>query len=116
MSKDYKKLIEEAVTKIMGSTGKTQADIATELGYGKTYISVVKGREGNKKFYDMLVNKYQNILLGNSIPPPGNADQALLKALLEDYIRLKAQVTGKSVDDISDEIEQNTKIILRGLR
>lgn len=116
MSEDYKKLIEEAVTKIMLATGKTQADIATELGYGKTYISVVKGREGNKKFYDMLVNKYQYVFSGKTIPAPGNEDQALLKALMEDYIRLKSQVTGKSVDEISDELEKNTKIILRGLR
>ena len=116
MSEDYKKEIEAAVLLIELNTRKTRAEIARELGYSDTYISTALNRGGTKKLLDRIKHKYDYVFSGKTIPSPGNADQALLKALMEDYIRLKSQVTGQSVDEISDELEKNTKIILRGLR
>lgn len=117
MSNDYAKLIDQAVTKICVATGKTRQEIAVELGYTPTYISGVINRGGNKKFYDTLLLTYAEYLNALPIPDAVNEyEQALLKTLLEDYIKLKAKVTNRSVEDIAEELDKNTELTLRSIK
>lgn len=114
---DYKSEIEAAVTKIEVATGKSRGDIAEELGYTPTYISTAISRGGNKKLLDKIKEKYSNVFAeSKSISEPDLTDQALLKALLTDYIKLKAQITKRSVTEVADELEENTMLILRELK
>lgn len=98
-------------------TGMNQGDVAVELGYTPTYLSTALGRGGNKKLLEKIKHKYASILSEQIRPSdPDLTDQALLKALLTDYIKLKAQLTKRSVTEVADELDQNTKLILRDLK
>lgn len=93
-----------------------QGDVARDMGYTQTYLSTAIGRGGNKKLLEKIKQKYVSVLNENNHPSkPDLMDQAVLKALLTDYIKLKAQVTKRSVTDVADELDQNTKLILRDL-
>lgn len=116
MSVDYAKQIEEAVVKVCVATGKTRAELAQEMGYTPTYISSAINRGGNKKLLDTIKQKYAFVFNEKKVPAVDHYEQALLKALVTDYIKLKSQLTKKSVDDIADELDQNTKLILRELK
>lgn len=118
MSNDYAKLIDEAVKKVCVATGMTRAEMAKDMGYTPTYLSAAINRGGNKMLLDKINAKYAEYLQPFSAPPPAvdQYEQALIKALVTDYIKLKAQITKKSVDEIADELDQNTKLILRDLK
>lgn len=114
---DYAKAIDAAVTKVSVATGMTRAEIAVDLGYTPTYISGAINRGGNKKLLDAIQTKYAAILQENTAPTAiDQYEQALLKAMVTDYIKLKAQITKRSVDEIADELDQNTKLILRDMK
>lgn len=115
---DYAKAIEEAVTRVELATGKNQGEISVDLGYAANYISLAIGRGGTKKLLDKIHAKYAEYLQPFSAPPPAvdQYEQALIKALVTDYIKLKASITKKSVDEIADELDQNTKLILRDMK
>ena len=115
---DYAKVIEEAVTRIELATGMNQGEISKDLGYAANYISLAIGRGGTKKLIDKLQAKYPDILGLQIAPPPAidQYEQALLKAVVTDYIKLKAQITKRSVDEIAEELDQNTKLILRDIK
>lgn len=114
---DYKKDIETALLQIQVATGMNQGDVARDLGYTQTYLSTAIGRGGNKKLLEKIKHKYASILSEKIIPQaPDLTDQAILKALLTDYIKLKAQLTKRSVTEVADELDQNTKLILRDLK
>ena len=114
---DYKKEIETALVQIQLATGMNQGDVARDMGYTQTYLSTAIGRGGNKKLLEKIKQKYALILSENKAPqPPDLTDQAVLKALLTDYIKLKAQLTKRSVTEVADELDQNTKLILRDLK
>lgn len=93
-----------------------QGDISKDMGYTASYLSTALGRGGNKKLVEKIKQKYASVLSEKiNITKPDHTDQALLKALLQDYIKLKAQITKRSVTDIAEELDQNTKLILRDM-
>lgn len=105
------------MAKIELATGKNQGTISKELGYADNYISISIGRGGTKKLLDKLQLMYADVLHETPAPPAIDAyEQALLKALVTEFIKLKHQVTKKPVDEIADELDQNTKLILRDLK
>lgn len=93
-----------------------QGDISKDMGYAANYLSTAMGRGGNKKLLEKIKQKYAFVINENKVPAVDHYEQALLKALVTDYIKLKSQLTKKSVDDIADELDQNTKLILRELK
>ena len=114
---NYSKEIEELLLTIQVATGMNQGEISKDMGYAANYLSTAIGRGGNKKLVEKIKQKYDLILSGNKAPqPPDLTDQAVLKALLTDYIKLKAQLTKRSVTEVADELDQNTKLILRDLK
>lgn len=120
MSVDYAKQIDDAVTKVSVAKGINRGQIAQDLGYTPTYISSAIKRGGNKKLLDKIKEKYSDVFATKSEPvsisKPDHYDQAVLKALIQDYLKLKAQVTKKSIDELADELDQNTRLILRDLK
>jgi len=116
MSKDYKKEIESLLIQIEVATGMNQGEISRHMGYASNYLSTAMGRGGNKKLIEKIKQKYAAVLDGIKIlSKPDKYEQALLKTLLTDYIKFKSQMTNKSVEDIADEIDENTKLTLRDL-
>lgn len=112
----YKREIEELLLLVEVATGMKQGEISKDMGYGASYLSTAIGRGGNKKLLEKIKQKYESVLSKKlDIKKPDHTDQALLKALLQDYIKLKAQITKRSINDIAEELEQNTKLILREL-
>lgn len=112
----YKREIEDLLLLVEVATGMNQGAISKDMGYGASYLSTAIGRGGNKKLLEKIKQKYSNVLSEKiDIKKPDHTDQALLKALLQDYIKLKSQITKRSVTDIAEELEQNTKLILRDL-
>jgi hypothetical protein len=117
MSESYSKDIENLLVTIEIATGMNQGEISKDMGYAANYLSTAIGRGGNKKLLEKIKQKYASILSENKKPSePDLADQAVLKALLTDYIKLKAQLTKRSVNEVADELDQNTKLILRELK
>lgn len=108
--------INHIVTRIEVLTGKNRSDISEELGYGQNYISTSLGRGGTLKLLEKLKIKYGHLLQPEKpAPATDQHEQALLKALLNDYIKLKSRITNQSVQDIAEEIDQNKTLILRDL-
>lgn len=97
-------------------TGMNQGEISKDMGYAANYLSTAIGRGGNKKLLERLKQKYAFVFNKEKVEPINHTEQALLKALVTDYIKLKAQLTKRSIDDVADELEQNTKLILRDLK
>lgn len=116
MSVDYAKEIENLILEIEIATGMNQGEISKDMGYASNYISTAIGRGGNKKLLEKIKQKYSSILNTEKVQPVDQYEQALLKALMTDYIKLKAQLTKKSVTEIADELDQNTKLILREMK
>lgn len=98
------------------ATGMNQGDISKDMGYAANYLSTAMGRGGNAKLLEKIKQKYAFVFNEKKVPAVDHYEQALLKALVTDYIKLKSQLTKKSVDDIADELDQNTKLILRELK
>jgi hypothetical protein len=113
---DYKSEIETLLLSIELATGMNQGEISKDMGYAANYLSTAMGRGGNKKLVEKIKQKYASVLNQKiNISKPDHTDQAVLKALLTDYIKLKAQLTKRSVTDIAEELDQNTKLFLRDL-
>lgn len=99
-------------------TGVNNDVIAKKLKYSTSYLSKVL-TEGVP---EVLIKKFEKVFeeelrdfRGIKFTKPDHTDQAILKALLTDYIKLKAQITKRKVEDVAEELEQNTKLILRDL-
>lgn len=113
-------LLKDMLMHVKLKTSEKNSSIAGKLNCSSGYLSKML-TEGvpevflNKftaVFADQLAdfgkNKYK-------ISKPDLTDQALLKALLNDYIKLKAMITKMKVEDIADELDQSTKLILRDM-
>lgn len=113
---DYAKEIEQLLLEIEIATGMNQGEISKDLGYAANYLSTAIGRGGNKKLLEKIKQKYAFAFNEKKVTPVDQYEQAMLKALITDYIKLKAQLTKRSIDEIADELDQNTKLILRDLK
>jgi transcriptional regulator with XRE-family HTH domain len=75
---DYKDHIRSTVESLQKLTGKTQETIATEMGYGRTYISEVLSPTGkvSKKFLNAL-NAYARDVYSESLEIPKKRPAAI---------------------------------------
>ncbi len=125
MSKDYRKDIENLLFDIKVKTGLKDKDIAKRLNYNPSYFSRIISEGGNETMYKKLKILSEDGINNSAtdkqnkqhkIERPDQFEQALLKTLLTDYIKLKSQLTKRSVEDIAEELDQNTKLTLRELK
>jgi hemerythrin-like domain-containing protein len=112
---DYSKAIQELVSIIRAETFKSQEQIARDLGKADNYISIVIGRGGNEKAYNLIKSKYQDIL-AKHIPKENTHLYAYIRVLMEDHLLLKSHITGRPVPELMDELEKKAMLKLRTLK
>ena len=117
-SQENSQKVKDMILSIQVSTGMNNEGIAKMMGYNRSYISRIL-KEGVP---DSFIKRFEIVFAdelaknrANKVAKPDLTDQALLKALLNDYIKLKALITKMKVEDIADELEQSTKLILRDM-
>lgn len=102
------------------SKGKTSSKaIAKKIDYNESYFSRGLKEEGETDIFLRLKAAYPKEFKEWSDLSPSKKmeqeDRAVLLALLDDHLKLKAQVTGRSVEDLAAELEQNTTLLRRRL-
>jgi len=121
---DRRTLVQDMLMHIKLKTGMNNEGIAKKMRYNSSYLSRIINEGVTDVFYKKLNSIFEKELqdfktmqvnFAQQIQKPDKYEQALLKTLLTDYIKFKSQMTNKSVEDIADEIDQNTKLTLRDL-
>jgi uncharacterized membrane protein len=110
----------ELLDHIKAVAGLTSKDIAKKLGYNESYFSrgVKEGSEEIAKRLRAVFPQHLSTYKARPAAVPDKMDkmeQAILKALLQSHLRLKAEVTGRKMEDLLEEFDQDTRLIFYSL-
>jgi hypothetical protein len=100
-------------------------EVAKKIGYeNESSFSRALAEEGETNVYQRLKAAYpkeyaEYLKATGERPAPapqmGKEDRAMLLALLNDYLKLKSELKKRPIDDLIDEFDRDTKLLLRGL-
>ncbi len=97
-------------------------DIAEQLSYTRSYFSTLLGKGGKveKSHIDALKAHFSNELNGVFKPSKPNdllnRERALLKVLLSEVAKISSAYYNKPIEQILNEINQNTTIEMNSLQ
>lgn len=97
----------ERLLELLRIEGVDRRKIEKDLGYSENYIDQVLSKGSNKKFVTTLSTYYNN----KKFEPPKEItpdDRAIIQVLLLEVAKLKSKIYGTPVDDVIDELNQNT--------
>lgn len=109
---DYKKEIEKLLNDLK-SKGIDREKVEKDIGMSKNYIDQALSRGGNKSFF-MKIQAYfktQNFDEGTDL-----TDQASMKVVIANMIKLQSKVFGRTIEDCSEEFERDTTLALNDLK
>ena len=116
---------EELISIVKFKTGKTDAEIATELGYGDNYISIVRARGVPSKFIERIKDKYKDVIKSAGIKVVKHPTKSIMDALQAILARqsvqskylaeLVAKDQGRPVIDVLNAMDQEEEENLKRL-
>lgn len=97
-----------------------QEDLADQIGINPSVFSRYKKEREEDLVHKIRIAFPKEAALFYtdfvSIPDKiGREEQAMLKVLVVDHLKLKAQVTGRQMEDLIKEFDQDTRLAYRGL-
>lgn len=97
-----------------------QEDLAEMVGLNRTVFSRYKKQRPEEllsrlqEYFPAEVKDYKTAM--GAVPDKDiKFEQATLKALITDYLKLKAQLTKRPIEEIIEDFDRDTKLIYRDL-
>lgn len=125
------KTLREIVKEIQFKHKLTVEEVATSIGYSRVHLTKEMAKTGGSPLADLLLSKYKDIIQpiqgedsGKKLTIDYDKEsmvkdllqlKALVKMLKNRNAELEAKVYGRDLDEVLDEQDNDTRIILRDL-
>lgn len=121
MSKSYNEKIKDILSEIKIKHNLKQKDVAKKIKLNATYFSRKKDEKANKEIYQRILIAFpefqgKEISTKVDLDKPDRIDQARLAALEQNYLRFKSQLTNTPIEELLDQLDDETRLILRYLK
>lgn len=108
---DIKKVLQD-----LKSLGYDRRRVEKELRYSEKTIDQSLSRGGNEKMLDALKTLLVKVKAGDNIKTNEDVAQlATVQMLFNEIAKLKSKVTGQKLEEVIDEMEQNTALLVKDI-
>lgn len=121
-----KKDLDLLVKRIKAATGLNQDKIAKSIRYSRAHFSTLKS-SNSEELYDLLEAHFRDALENRNLLEETQVqyqlpdddlyeERAMLQVLMLEMAKIKSKLSGISVGNAIDELQQNTKLALRQMK